>query len=188
MSAAPQPYGRAARTGPGGLRGRCAAAVDRGAVGTGAPGTAAELHPGIPDGHELLAACCGHIGDHADDHPVTRAARQLAELHLARRRSPVRAAEIDCRRREIVVHIDRWVSDRTGAPAHARSLGAAVDGLAAAQVRATVLLRDAETVDDERIRAAWFLVGSLANWWGELVEQHVGNARPYPRRRPRGPR
>ncbi|MCC3311663.1 hypothetical protein [Nocardia africana] len=188
MSAAPQPYGRAARNAPGGLRGRCAAAVDRGAVGTGAPGTAAELHPGIPDGHELLAACCGHIGDRTDDHPVTRAARQLAELHLARRRSPVRAAEIDCRRREIVVHIDRWVSDRTAAAAQARSLGAAVDGLAAAQVRATVLLRDAETVDDERIRAAWFLAGSLANWWGELVEQHVGSPRPYARRRPRGPR
>ncbi|MDR7168429.1 hypothetical protein J2W56_002160 [Nocardia kruczakiae] len=186
MSAASQPYGRAARTGPGGLRGRCAAAVDRGAVGTGAPGTAAELHAEIPDGHELLAACCGHLGDQADDHPVTRAARELAELHLARRCAPVRAAEIDCRRREIVVHIDRWVSDRTAAAAHARSLGAAVDGLAAAQVRATVLLREAEPVDDERVRAAWFLVGSLADWWGELVEQHVGNARP--RRRPRGAR
>ncbi|NKY89386.1 DUF4254 domain-containing protein [Nocardia veterana] len=182
MCAAPQPYGRAARLGPGGLRGRCAAAVDRGAVGTGAPGTAADLDAELPGGAELLAACCGHIGDHPDDHPVTRGARRLAELHLDRRTAPVRVAEIDCRRREIVVDIDRWVGERTCSPAHARSLGAAVDGLAAAQVRATVLLRQADAADDERVRAAWFVVGSIADWWAELVAQHLATVRPHPRR------
>ena len=177
MSAAPQPYGRAARMGPGGVRGRCAAEVDRGAVGTGAPDTVADIHRGMPDGHELLAACCGHIGDHADDHPVTRCARELAELHLLRRSSPVRTAEIDCRRREIIVAIDLWVGARTAAPARARSLGAAVDGLAAAQVRATLLLRTIGDTRDERVQVAWSTVGFMAEDWAGLVEQKFDTRR-----------
>lgn len=175
MSAAPQPCGRAARTGPGGLRGRRAAEVDRGAVGTGAPDTDTEIHCGMPDGHELLAACCGHIGDDIDDHPVTRCARELAELHLQRRISPMRAAEIDCRRREIVVAIDHWAGARTAA--RARSLGAAVDGLAAAQVRATVLLRSIGDIRDERVQVAWSMVGFMADDWAGLVEQKFGARR-----------
>ncbi len=181
MSAAPQPSGRAARIGPGGLRGRCAAEVGRGAVGTGAPDTANEIHRGLPDEHELLAACCGHIGDHSDDHPVTRCARALAELHLLRRSSPVRVAEIDCRRREIVVAIDHWVGARTAAPARSRSLGAAVDGLAAAQVRATVLLRAVGDIGDERVRVAWSIVGVMADDWAGLLQQQ-SDVRPRLRR------
>ncbi|MEU6560288.1 DUF4254 domain-containing protein [Nocardia nova] len=175
MSAAPQPSGRAARTGPGGLRGPCAAEVGRGAVGTGAPDTA--VHRGLPDEHEILAACCGHIGDHTDDHPVTRCARELAELHLLRRGTPMRAAEIDCRRREIVVAIDHWIGARTAAPARARSLGAAVDGLAAAQVRATVLLRAIGDTGDERVQVAWSMVGFMAEDWAGLVAQQSGDRR-----------
>ncbi|WP_227980540.1 DUF4254 domain-containing protein [Nocardia spumae] len=181
MFAAPQPDGGAARTGPGGLRGHCAAEVDRGAVGTGAPDTAAGIPRDMPDCQEVLAACCGHIGDQPDDHPVTRSARELAELHLMRRSSPMRAAEIDCRRRELVVAIDHWASPRTAAPAHARSLGAAVDGLAAAQVRATVLLRTLGDPRDERVRVAWSMVGFMADDWTGLVEQNFG-ARRRPRR------
>ncbi|MEV5648489.1 DUF4254 domain-containing protein [Nocardia sp. NPDC052254] len=177
MSAAPQPSGRTAWTGPGGLRGRCTAEVGRGAVGTGAPDTATDIHRGMPDEHELLAACCGHIGDHRDDHPITRCARELAELHLLRRSTPVRAAEIDCRRREIVVAIDQWAGARTVAPAGARSLGAAVDGLAAAQVRATVLLRAIGDIGDERVRVAWSMVGFMADDWVGLVEQKFGARR-----------
>ena len=60
----------------------------------------------LPDWHELLAAFCGHVGDEPDAHPVTGWARALAELHLTRRESPLRTAEIDCRRAEIVAHID----------------------------------------------------------------------------------
>lgn len=163
MSAASPPYGRGARARPGGLRGRCAAAVDRGAVGTGAPGTAGADRPEIPDVQELLAACCGHLGDHSDDHPLTRWTYRLAELHLSRRTVPMRAAEIDCRRRELIVVIDQWVSERT-VPARAASLGAAVDALAAAQVRANHLVRTT-AADDQRVRAAWAAVAALAEEW-----------------------
>ncbi|MBO0853449.1 MAG: DUF4254 domain-containing protein [Nocardia sp.] len=179
MATASQPIGRVARMAPGGLRGSRSAVVGRGAVGTGAPDTRAGLYPQCPDADELLSACCGHLGDDFGDHPVTRCAHHLAELHAIRRTSPMRVAEIDCRRRELIVTIDQWVGMR---PASARgcSFGAMVDTLAAAQVRATLLLHAADS-RDERVRAAWLLVGSLADDWDGLITR-IG-AGPLPGRR-----
>ncbi|MFI5782028.1 DUF4254 domain-containing protein [Nocardia sp. NPDC051570] len=127
-----------------------------------------------PDWHELLAAFCGHIGDQPDDHPVTRWARSLAELHLARRTQPLHAAEIDCRRNELVARIDDWIGAHTVRRPRSESLGAVVDGMAAAQVRATHLLRSVDNVADERVHAAWFLLASMADGWTDLVEQAFG--------------
>ncbi|MBF6331567.1 DUF4254 domain-containing protein [Nocardia transvalensis] len=130
--------------------------------------------PTPPDWHELLAAFCGHIGDQPEDHPITRWARDLAELHLVRREHPLRAAEIDCRRSELVARIDDWVGAHTARRPRPESLGAIVDGMAAAQVRATHLLRSVDDVTDERVHAAWFLLASLADGWSDLVERTFG--------------
>ncbi|MCM6777616.1 DUF4254 domain-containing protein [Nocardia sp. CDC159] len=138
-----------------------------------------------PDWHELLAAFCGHIGDQPEDHPVTRWARALAELHLARREQPLHAAEIDCRRNELVARIDDWIGANTTRGPRSESLGAVVDGMAAAQVRATHLLRSVDDVTDERVHAAWFLLASMADGWTDLVEQAFG-IRPTARRIVRG--
>ncbi|MGV9676499.1 DUF4254 domain-containing protein [Nocardia sp. NPDC003482] len=130
-----------------------------------------------PDWHELLAAFCGHIGDRPEDHPVTRWARSLAELHLARREQPLHAAEIDCRRNELVALIDDWVGANTTRRPRAQSLGAMIDAMAAAQVRAIHLLRHTDSVTDARVHAAWYLLASLADAWTDQVEL-VFNIRP----------
>ncbi|MBF6172172.1 hypothetical protein [Nocardia blacklockiae] len=138
--------------------------------------------PILPDWHELLAAFLGHVGDQPGDHPVTRWARTLAELHLQRRGDPLRSAEIDGRRGELVARIDRWVAAHTEARPRTRSLGAAIDTMAAAQVRAAHLLRNADDVREERVYAAWFLLASLADGWTELVHRLSGPQWPQPDR------
>jgi hypothetical protein len=129
----------------------------------------------LPDWHELLAAFCGHIGDQPDDHPVTRWAHTLALVHLTAREQPLRDDEFDWDREELIARIDGWVADRTARPA-STSLGAAIDGMAAAQVRATWLLRNADDIADEQVHAAWFLLASLADGWTDLVAETVGHA------------
>ncbi|RDI63846.1 DUF4254 domain-containing protein [Nocardia pseudobrasiliensis] len=134
-----------------------------------------------PDWHELLAAFCGHIGDQPEDHPVTRWARGLAELHLTRREHPLNAAEIDCRRNELVARIDDWIGAHTTRRPRSQSLGAVVDGMAAAQVRASHLLRSVDDVTDERVHAAWFLLASMADSWTDLVHEAFGMLPGIPR-------
>ncbi|WP_067828969.1 hypothetical protein [Nocardia inohanensis] len=128
--------------------------------------------PLLPDWHELLAAFCGHIGDQSDDHPVTRWARSLAELHLARRHSPGDAGGIDELRARVVTSIDEWVAGRARrrGPTQAESLGAVVDAMAAAHVRAVHLLKTAARVSDEEVHAAWFLLAQMADGWTDRVE------------------
>ena len=131
----------------------------------------------LPDWHELLAAFCGHLGDGPHDHPVTRRARTLAELHLSRHEHPYLADEIDSCRIELVAHIDEWVVTHTHwrrSSARLESPGAVVDGMAAAQVRALHLLRTVEQVSDERVHAAWFLLASIADGWTDLVASVSG--------------
>ncbi|QLY30233.1 DUF4254 domain-containing protein [Nocardia huaxiensis] len=121
----------------------------------------------LPDWHELLAAFCGHIGDQSDDHPVTRWARALAELHLERRQHPGDAGGIDELRARMVTVIDEWVAARARRRGVTRteSLGSLVDAMAAAHVRAVHLLRTAEKVSDEEVHAAWFMLAQMADGW-----------------------
>lgn len=137
-------------------------------------GSHVETRPLLPNWHELLAAFCGHIGDQPEDHPVTRWAWLLAELHLARRQQPERAPEIDRRRAHVVECIDDFVIHRTGqrakrAAGNGESLGAVVDTMAAAHVCAVHLLRTVEDVADERVHAAWFRLASMADGWTDRV-------------------
>ncbi|RMI33024.1 DUF4254 domain-containing protein [Nocardia stercoris] len=120
----------------------------------------------MPDWHELLAAFCGRLGDRPGDHPVTRGARGLADLHWQRLHSD--PTEIDRHRLDHIHRIDEWVGAnlRRAAP---RSLGAAVDTMAAAQVRAVWMLHSAEDVADERVHTAWFRLARLAGHWTDLA-------------------
>ncbi|NNH74285.1 DUF4254 domain-containing protein [Nocardia uniformis] len=137
----------------------------------GGRGSHVETRPLLPNWHELLAAFCGHIGDQPEDHMVTRWARLLAELHLARRQQPDRIAEIDHRRAHIVTCIDDFVviRSRRGATSSGESLGSVVDAMAAAHVRAVHLLRTVEDVSDDRVHAAWFRLASMADGWTDRV-------------------
>ncbi|WP_245717346.1 DUF4254 domain-containing protein [Nocardia jejuensis] len=134
-----------------------------------------EFRPPLPDWHELLAAFCGHIGDEPDDHPVTRWARELAELHLVRRELPGDAGGIDELRVQRVSFIDEWVTGRAlpRGVARADSLGAIVDDMAAAHVYAIHLLRTARKVSDEEVHAAWFLLARMADGWTDRAAEVV---------------
>ncbi len=134
----------------------------------------------VPTWHELLAAFCGHMGDDAGDHPVTRWARSLAELHLRRDRTPLSVAEIDSRRAEFVAAIDAWVTVHALLPraAAAQGLGTAVDRMAAAQVHANRLLGAIDDITDARVHAAWSHLASLADEWADLVAT-VMAGQPY---------
>ncbi|MGW4353338.1 DUF4254 domain-containing protein [Nocardia sp. NPDC004582] len=133
--------------------------------------------PLLPDWHELLAAFCGHIGDQPEDHPVTRWSRALAELHLRRRDAPSGdVGGIDELRAQLVTFIDEWVASRAlrrGA-ARAESLGAVVDAMAAAHVRAVYLLRTSENASDDEVHAAWFLLAQMADGWTDRAAGVVG--------------
>lgn len=134
-----------------------------------------EIRPLLPDWHELLAAFCGHIGDQPEDHPVTRWARTLAELHLQRRNHSGDAGGIDELRAQVVRLIDEWVANRAlrrGA-ARGESLGSVVDAMAAAHVRAVYLLKTVEKVSDEQVHAAWFMLAQMADGWTDRAAQVV---------------
>lgn len=131
------------------------------------------VRPLLPDWHELSAALRLQIGDRPGDHLVTQLARALAQLHHARRATPARCAEIDCRRAEIVVVIDAWVTGQLAPPRPGdrapASLGGAVDRMAAAQILADHLLMTAENVAEQRVHVAWSRLAALANEWTDLV-------------------
>lgn len=123
----------------------------------------------LPDWHEVLAACCGHIGDEPDAHPVTKLARALAELHLARRRYPGRGS-LDMTRQLVITCIDTWVQCCAPFPDCCNeSPGAAIDRLAAAQVEAIELLHTCESASDELVHEAWWRLAELANKWSDYV-------------------
>lgn len=145
-----------------------------------------DTHSLLPDWHELLAAFCGHIGDQPEDHPVTRWARALAELHLERleRRveqqwmEPGAAAGTDELRARTVVFIDDWVATRARRRgARVESLGAVVDAMAAAHVHAVHLLKTAERVSDEEVHAAWYLLAQMADGWTDHAASVLGPLR-----------
>ncbi|WP_330182640.1 DUF4254 domain-containing protein [Nocardia sp. NBC_01503] len=136
--------------------------------------------PLLPDWHELLAAFCGHIGDQSDDHPVTRWARGLAELHLERRaeRGDPGAADtraVDERRAQTVTFIDEWVARRARRRGtRAESLGSLIDSMAAAHVHAIHLLRTVDRVSDEQVHAAWYDLAELAAGWTDRAANVLG--------------
>ncbi|MFB7717673.1 DUF4254 domain-containing protein [Nocardia sp. NPDC056100] len=136
--------------------------------------------PLLPDWHELLAAFCGHIGDQSDDHPVTRWARGLAELHLERNaeRGDPGAPDpsgIDERRAQTVTFIDEWVTRRARRrETRGESLGSLIDAMAAAHVRAVHLLKTVDRVSDQQVHAAWYDLAEMAAGWTDRAANVLG--------------
>ncbi|KAA8886194.1 DUF4254 domain-containing protein [Nocardia colli] len=136
----------------------------------------------LPDWHRLSAAFRGEIGWSPGDHLITRWASDFANLHRERRVNPKRAVEIDCRRTQIIHLIDDWtekyVDTGRGKGSPRRSVGAAVDAMAAAYIAAECCLMAAENASDDTVHAAWVRVAGLACSWNDLVAQNPGPWRP----------
>ncbi|MRH88067.1 DUF4254 domain-containing protein [Nocardia sp. SYP-A9097] len=128
----------------------------------------------LPDWHELLATFGGHRGEQPGDHPLLRSARTLAELHHDRLDQPARAAEIDCRRSELIATIDGWMNTqpRRSYCAHRIppiALGGVVDRMAACHAHADHLLHSSTDISEERVHIAWHRLAALADDWSDLV-------------------
>ncbi|QIS07674.1 hypothetical protein F5X71_25215 [Nocardia brasiliensis] len=124
----------------------------------------------IPGKFLLLAALRGF--PHAD-HPMLEAAGELAQLHLARDRTPAaESIKIDRRRIQLVRSIDRWVTLATPIPElaaveHPETVGRLVDQLAEMTAQAiTALTHAPEAVFYD----AWVRIEALADGYQDLID------------------
>lgn len=154
-----------------------------------APPTITESEP--PSCLDLLSAMGGHrVGD-----PICQDAAQLASLHqllITDRDCPARLGH---RRHELIDDIDHRLTCYQPHPIDTdipdRSPGVVVDGLAAAYVRASMLLRLAAAHNsrhswrDEHLHTAWHTTAELADTWTELLT-HLHHA-PADTTSPEGP-
>ncbi|GAA5083486.1 hypothetical protein [Nocardia iowensis] len=124
----------------------------------------------IPGKDLLLAAFRGF--PHAD-HPMLEAAGELAQLHLARERTPAtESAKIDRRRIQLVRTIDRWVTLATpvpevAAPEHAETVGRMVDRLAGMTAQAFAALAHAP---EPVFYDAWVQIEEMADGYQDLID------------------
>lgn len=117
----------------------------------------------------LVALCC----DTADEHPVCRHARELVHIHRARRERPVRAAEYDVQRAELVIRIREWVQGNIPASGQAASLrpeavADLVDRVAAAAETAMHVLQTCGACND-RMHTVWTRLGELELEYSDLI-------------------
>jgi hypothetical protein len=138
----------------------------------------------VPDWHELSAALCGHCSGRLDGCMVTRHAAMLANLHRIRAAEPERAEVIDRRRADLIILTDTWLANRLARrpKGRARSLGAAMDKIAAAQVAAEAAHRSiVPGEDNEQALQVWrHLAALLARWDLFLSYVFDGEALPWP--------
>lgn len=130
----------------------------------------------LPSPSTLL---CALGGQHARG-PVSRWARELAELHRRRREVPGRLVEIDGHRAELVDRINTWAavhlpSAAPGVRLHEASLGEVIDRMAAVAERAFHLLMH-DDPGGERMHAAWTRLAELEIAYADLVRE-VGDGR-----------
>ncbi len=143
----------------------------------------------LPSSDLLLRACRGHrvIGG-----PMLWFARDLAVLYerkFGRGGSvpdPDSAVivEIDRRRMELVMAIDDWIvrtvpQRRTGATLHTETIGAVIDRLAQASVRAHHALMTLDANDDV-LHGAWHHLAELADGYDDLVRDVLAGRRRLP--------
>ncbi|WP_227984284.1 DUF4254 domain-containing protein [Nocardia spumae] len=143
----------------------------------------------LPSSDLLLRACRGHrvIGG-----PILWFARDLAvlfERQLGRGGSapdPDSAliVEIGRRRMELVMAIDDWIvgtvpQRRSGATLHTETIGAVIDRLAEASVRAHHALVTLDA-NDEVLHGAWHHLAELADGYDDLVRDVLAGRRRLP--------
>ncbi|WP_457227371.1 DUF4254 domain-containing protein [Nocardia gipuzkoensis] len=92
--------------------------------------------------------------------------------------------ECHCRRAELIIEVDVWVGDRLpiphpGATLHTETLGAVIDRLAEAQVRAYHLLMSIDPADP-RVHAAWYRLAELVDGYTDLITEIAQRSRRLP--------
>ncbi|MFE1593205.1 DUF4254 domain-containing protein [Nocardia sp. NPDC058705] len=155
-------------------------------VDTAGPPAATGL---LPLSDILVRACRGHrvVGG-----PLLWFARDLAVLHEKRvvgrggrvDTDPEALREIDCRRSELVLAIDDWVlrgipQHRLGSTLHTETVGAVIDRMAEASVRAHHALMTM-AAHDEMLHSAWHHLAELADAYDDLVREVLAGRRRLP--------
>ncbi|GGK57409.1 hypothetical protein GCM10011591_31950 [Nocardia camponoti] len=115
--------------------------------------------------------------------PLLWFARDLAVLH-ERRFDGADLREIDCRRGELVLAMDDWVlrsvrQHRVGSALHTETIGAVIDRLAEASVRAHSALMTLSANDDV-LHGAWHRLAELADGYDDLVRDVLAGRRRLP--------
>lgn len=133
----------------------------------------------LPSKHMILNACSGTI---TIDHPVLRAARQLAELHRTREHTDPNT--IDSERSRLVCRIDAWVAAMqptamAAAYLHSETIGMIVDRLARLSVLASAT--DQGRCALPRPGHARDRLAELADAYGDLVFEISRGTRRLPR-------
>lgn len=137
----------------------------------------------LPTAPQLL---CAFQGRRVQDRVLLRFAHALVELH--KRRVDVRdmaeAAELDCRRRELVEDINDWITRRMpqhrhGASLHTESLGAVIDRMARSWVDANLAI-DADGVRSDNTHKHWYHLAELVDGYTDLIADVVGGKRRLP--------
>ncbi|WP_245550783.1 DUF4254 domain-containing protein [Nocardia paucivorans] len=118
--------------------------------------------------------------------------RDLAVLHERRLvgrggsmvTDPEQLLEIERRRMELVMAIDDWVmrnvpQTRMGATLHTETIGAVIDRLAEASVRAHHALMTLVS-DDELLHSAWHHLAELTDAYDDLVREIMAGRRRLP--------
>jgi hypothetical protein len=133
----------------------------------------------FPSGEELLSAIRGH---HVGDHPLSRLAREFGLLY--EQPSPDGTDKCCCRRDELVLAVDAWVTGRLPVPhprarLHTETLGAVIDRVAQAQVVAWQALMAMDPTG-QIVHAAWFRLAELINGYTDLTIDVLHRARRLP--------
>lgn len=144
----------------------------------------------LPSSDLLLRACRGYrvVGG-----PMVWFTRDLAVLHERRligrggsepAHDPPTLIEIDRRRNELVMAIDDWISrsipqHRLGATLHTETIGAVIDRIAEASVRAHHALMTLDA-NDEILHVAWHHLAELADAYDDLVADVLAGRRRLP--------
>ncbi|WP_067895445.1 DUF4254 domain-containing protein [Nocardia vaccinii] len=144
----------------------------------------------LPSSDLLLRACRGYrvVGG-----PMVWFTRDLAMLHERRLigRGGSQPAhdlptviEIDRRRDELVMAIDDWISrsipqHRLGATLHTETIGAVIDRIAEASVRAHHALMTLDA-NDEILHMAWHHLAELADAYDDLIADVLAGRRRLP--------
>lgn len=133
----------------------------------------------LPSGEALLSAIRGH---HVGEHPLVKLAHELGALH----HRELTEIGSDCHdgKAELVIALDIWVAEHLPTPhpdatVHSETLGAVIDRLADAQVRAYHLLM-AVAPGDQAVRTAWHRLAELVDDYTDLITALAQRSRRLP--------
>ena len=117
------------------------------------------------------------------EHRLCQLARDLGRLHEQLQKKPSNI-ELRCTRSELIDTIDVWVAHRLPAPhpqakLHTEGMGAVIDRVAAAQVRAWDLLMTADLTTPE-VHTAWYRLAELVDGYTDLTTEVLTRSRRLP--------